>query len=464
MARVVASARSAVTDPLKHSRPLGAVLAMLGVARCVPLLHGAQGCSAFAKALLTRHFREPIPVRSTALTGVTPVLGATDSLLASLSSITRRYRPAAIGVITTGMIEISGEDVARSIGLAARSGEGRRGLREPLIVPISTPDFAGGLSDGWASALDALVTAVLAERGDLPGAGREPDRRLIAAPAGVSLTVADLEEIVGLCEAFGSRVVPLPDLSRSVDGHLGDGWTPLTAGGTTLADLRSLPAAGSVLSIGASATDAGARLAGSLGVDNAAFPHCGGLAATDALVSTLADWSESPVPERVLRGRARMADGLLDTHMVLGGARVAIAGEPEFLATVAACLAEAGATIVAAVSPTPSPVLTEVPCDEVIVGDLLDLEERAGEAGAELVIASSHARWLAQSIGAAHLVAGFPVFDRLGAQLAGFAGYQGGLRLLHEAGNRLIERQSARVAPPRPRDPERRPERTRTGE
>jgi len=63
MATLVQSRKPVTVDPLRHSAPLGAVLAFLGVAGCMPVLHSSQGCAAFVKVLLTRHFRESIPLR-----------------------------------------------------------------------------------------------------------------------------------------------------------------------------------------------------------------------------------------------------------------------------------------------------------------------------------------------------------------------------------------------------------------
>ncbi len=446
MARVVSGARRATMEPLRHSQALGGVLAMLGVARCMPLLHGTQGCTAFAKALLTRHFREPIPLQTTALTEVSAILGTTRSLLSALDTITARHHPDVIGVLTTGVTEVSGEDVAGA--LRGRRPDGAR-PGAPLVVAASTPDTHGGLSEGWAAALLALVTAdhgpVPADHGPVPGSGGTAGTdRLVAVPTGVSLTAADLDEIAGLVEAFGLRPVLVPDLSSSVDGHLAPAWTPLTTGGTSVAELRRLPHATTVLSVGVTAAEAGAALAARSGADRVGFDHCGGLAAADALVTALAARSGRPVPGRVRHWRHRLADGLLDSHFVLGGARVALAGEPEYLIAVGTLLAEAGAEIVTAVAPAASPVLERMPCDEVVVGDLVDAEERAAEAGAELVVASSHARGLAGRLGAAHLAAGFPVYDRLGAQLQGSSGYRGSLQLLFAAANRLLDHRSSR--------------------
>lgn len=459
MARVTAGSRPVAIDPLKHSQPLGGALAMLGIARCMPLLHGTQGCTAFAKALLTRHFREPIPLQTTALTEVSAVVGATGSLHAALDTIAARHRPELIAVLTTGVPELSGEDLDGALRecRADLVGDGPG----PAVVAVSTPDFRGGLSDGWSAALKALVAGALAAG---PGAssgrggvatepagsaavgggqpwGDVPD--LVAVPVGVSLTAADLDEISDLVAAFGLRPILVPDLSQSLDGHLADDWSPLTTGGTTVAQLRQLPEAGSVLAVGTTAAAAGKSLADGSGATCSTFDHLGGLAAADALVAALLECSDRPAPETLRHARRRLTDGLLDSHFVLGGARVAVAGEPEFLAGVSATLAETGARIVAAVAPTPDPVLSRVPCDEVVVGDLVDLEERAAEGGAELVVASSHARGLAGRLQVAHLVAGFPVYDRLGAHLRGTSGYRGSLQFLFDAANQLLEHRSS---------------------
>jgi len=46
-----------------------------GVANCMPVLHGSQGCTSFGLVLLVRHFREAIPLQTTAMSEVATVLG-----------------------------------------------------------------------------------------------------------------------------------------------------------------------------------------------------------------------------------------------------------------------------------------------------------------------------------------------------------------------------------------------------
>lgn len=428
MARVVTGGKRAAIDPLKHSQPLGGALVFLGLAATMPIMHGSQGCASFAKALLTRHFREPVPLQTTAVTEVTAVLGAGESMVATLNAIRDKQRPQIIGLLTTGLTEVSGEDVAGEL-LAYVEGLGDAA---PLIVGVSTPDFRGGLSDGYAAALEALVRAV--------PLCAPAWRRGLAVFAGAAVNAADADEIAELTTAFGLSPILVPDISRSLDGHL-DAFSPVTTGGTTRADLEALGDCGAIVAIGKTAAPAAAALSARTGADAATYAHLCGLESTDAFVRYLMSHSDVTVPSRVRRWRSRLADGLLDTHFVLGGARVALAAEPDLLCGVASLLHDVGAEIVTAVSPTPAPVLAGLPCEEVVVGDLDDLEERAAEAGAEIVLASSHARALTERIGAAHLAVGFPVYDRLGAQLRGTAGYRGSLRLLTDAANCLLDHQ-----------------------
>jgi nitrogenase molybdenum-iron protein NifN len=441
----------------------------LGLAGSIPVLHGSQGCSAFAKALLTRHFREPIPMQTTAVTEVSAVLGPAPNLHAALDTVTERLSPDVIGVLTTGLVEASGEDLdgamdayRKRVTAATGAPGGRGDVAPPLIVAVSTPDFIGGLSDGWSAALTALVTEVASSTGGRWSAGGGPDvgaAGTLPVLTGVSHTAGDLDEIGWLVGAFGLHALLVPDLSGSLDGHLADGWSPLTTGGTRIADLGLLREAAVVHAVAASAAPAAAALAPLTGADVVTRPHLGGLEAVDAFVADLMELTGRGPGQDVRRWRARLTDTLLDSHFVLGGARVAIAAEPEHLAALAALLAGVGAEVVAAVAPTPHAVLAQLPCEEVVIGDLEDLRERAREGGAELVIGSSHAGRIAAELGTAYVACGIPVHDRIGGALRATVGYRGGSQFLAEAANRLLERQGQghhphpdRLIPERPID------------
>lgn len=68
-------------SPLKASQPMGAALAFLGMYQTMPMLHGSQGCTAFGKVFFVRHFREPIPLQTTALDQVSTIMNPDENVL-----------------------------------------------------------------------------------------------------------------------------------------------------------------------------------------------------------------------------------------------------------------------------------------------------------------------------------------------------------------------------------------------
>ena len=53
--------RSALTiNPAKTCQPIGAMYAALGIHNCLPHSHGSQGCYAYHRSTLSRHFKEPV--------------------------------------------------------------------------------------------------------------------------------------------------------------------------------------------------------------------------------------------------------------------------------------------------------------------------------------------------------------------------------------------------------------------
>jgi nitrogenase molybdenum-iron cofactor biosynthesis protein NifN len=370
--------------------------------------------------LLTRHFRESIPLQTSALTEVTTILGSGDSLLAAIETVTERLEPEVIGVITTGLVDAAGEDVRRTLRL--------RSPGTPVVL-AAVPDLGGGLEQGYAAAVEALVAELA-----LPGAGPAVDGQVTLLP-GPTLGPLDVEELRETAEAFGLRTVVLPDTSRSLDGHLDDDWEPLLSGGTPLRAAAAAGRSSAVLAVGAGLDSAARMLSGA---DAWVVPHAIGLDAGDALVGELADVAGRDVPEVLRQWRSRLTDGLLDSSGVLAGRRVALALEPDLLAGVAALLTEAGAHVVTAVTPTGATHLDQLACDEVVVGDFEDTEARAREAGAELLVASSHGAATAGRLGIPLLRLGFPVVDRLGAQHLTTVGYRGSVRLLFAVANELL--------------------------
>jgi len=67
------------------------------------------------------------------------------------------------------------------------------------------------------------------------------------------------------------------------------------------------------------------------------------------------------------------------------------------------------------VTTTASPVLARVATDDVLIGDLEDLETLAKDRGCDLLITHSHGRQAAERLKIPFYRMGLPMFDRLGA-------------------------------------------------
>lgn len=429
MTEVVLSGKSAATNPLKQSPALGGAMAFLGVQGSLPLLHGSQGCTAFALVLMVRHFREAIPLQTTAMNELTTILGGADNVEQAILNIRDRANPRVIGICSTALTETRGEDMQADLHeIRSRHPEWSGALD---VVLAATPDYGGSLEEGWGEAVRAAVEELVPE-----GCGTRTLRQVNLLP-GSHLTPADVEEAADLVESFGLTPLVLPDLSRSLDGHVPDGHVSTSLGGIAIDAIASMGRSVVTLAIGEQMRPAADALTRRCGVPARVFDHLTGLAATDAFAAALMDAGGEPSP-RVQRDRSRLVDAMLDGHFWLDGRRVGIAAEADLLLALSQFLAGMGAVVTAAVAPAPSPALQRVPAPRVVIGDLDDLEQAA--AGCDLLISNSHAREAAERLGVPLFRAGFPVFDRLGVPQRVSVGYRGTRQLIFDLANVVLAR------------------------
>jgi len=253
------------------------------------------------------------------------------------------------------------------------------------------------------------------------------------------LTPGDLEALRDLIEQFNLRPVLVPDLSDSLDGSLtDDDFSPVTIGGTPVSELATLGEAKASLIIGASLRKSGELLQEKTGVPSFYFDHLYGLQANDALITTLADISEMPVPQKIERQRAQLQDAMLDTHFMLGQLRVAIAADPDQLNALIHLVQGMGAEVVTAICAGNTPVLATAPVDSIKIGDLEDLEVMAKERKAQLLIGNSHAVASAERLGIPILRIGFPLYDIIGGYQKTWIGYRGTRQTLFDLANLVI--------------------------
>jgi nitrogenase molybdenum-iron protein NifN len=405
-------------NPVRLTQPMGATLAFLGVDRCMPLMHGAQGCTSFAKVYFTRHFCEPIAIQTTAVTDVTAILDGGDwNIAESVKTIAGKSTPALIGLYTTGLTETKGDDI-----------RGVAGKVDYPLVWVNTPDYEGGMESGWALAAKALI-----EQLTVPTTVID-DNKVLLLPH-VSLQPLEVEKIKQFIAAFGYEVLALPDLSTSLDGHLGEKQSALSSGGITVDEIRGLADAGLVISVGASMRPCATALQKkNPAVRHLSFPHLHGLEATDLLAERLLTETGFAQPAAaIVRWRKRLQDALLDCHFALGQTRILIAGEPDFLTGACTLLTEAGATVTVAVATADSLPTGELRADRVLVGDLEDAEDLRDQY--DLVIGNCHVEAFAHRHHKGVVLRGFPDWETLGNQLNNDVLYEGGTFFLFEVAN-----------------------------
>jgi nitrogenase molybdenum-iron protein NifN len=431
VAEIIKRSKALAVNPLKASQPVGAALAFLGLRDAVPMLHGSQGCTAFGKVFFVRHFREPIPLQTTAMDQISTVMNADENVIEGLRAICAKSRPQIVGLPTTSLSEAQGADILRLV----REFRARYPQYDGVaVVPVNTPDFTGCLESGFALALEAIVDVLVPETRH---AGRR--HRQVNVLASSMLTPGDIESIKEWIECFGLRPVVLPDLGDSLDGHLVDSdYTPLTLGGTPRSEIATMGESVATLVIGRSLTRAADLLRARTGVPDYHFDHLLGLDAGDAFTQVLAEISGQPVPARLERQRAQLQDAMVDTHFMLGFARIGLALDPDQLLGFAAFFAGLGADVVAAVSPARAEALADIICPTVHIGDLEDFERNAGDGKAQLLVASSHGLQVAQRLGIPLLRAGFPQYDWVGGYTRGWVGYRNSRQTLFDIANLLV--------------------------
>ncbi|MEA3499206.1 MAG: nitrogenase iron-molybdenum cofactor biosynthesis protein NifN [Campylobacterota bacterium] len=407
-------------NPIKLSQPMGALLCFLGIKNTMPLMHGAQGCASFSKVFFTRHFSDPIAVQTTAVNDITAVIDGGDySISEAIKNITKKVKPELVGLFTTGMTETKGDDIKGATYLLKDTQK---------MVYVHTPDFEGGLESGFAKSIEAIIEQLVVEKSTID------DKKALLIP-NVNLTPIEVEKIKEQISLFGFDTLALPDLSDSLDGHLGLKQGALTSGGITVEQIQELGDSAIVVTVGNSVENCGVKLIEkNEKITHLHFDTVSGLLKADKFYKELIGFKKLDKPHHtIVRWRKRLQDALLDTHFALGGTDVVIACEPDQILSIATTINEAGANIKAIVTPSKSVSLDKIPCKNVILGDFEDVEDELPNA--DLLISNFHGERLTNKYKKALLLRGFPNYEAVGNQLKNDTLYEGSCYMLFELAN-----------------------------
>lgn len=423
-------ARSLTINPLKHSQTIGAALAMQGVDKALPVIHGAQGCTFLAKVLLTKHFREPIALAGTKQFAEDIIMGSEENVISVVEGFIEKQGPAVVGILSSGLSEVKGDDisaVAKHFGVSDS---------QATVLSISTPDYDGGLETGYAAAVEALTClAGNKQQGTRRSKGR------INVLAGCHLTPADFLELREIIESVGLHPVMLPDLS-ALDGSR-QGFSAIATGGTGLDEIKTMCDAEFTLAVGMSMESPARKLKEQFDIEFKVLGSIAGLRDTDTLMETLVLLSGNSIPSKYVRQRRILMDGMRDAHFYFGNKKVITALEPDLSVQTSHWLSEMGAETVLSVIPHAAASGKSIRARKVIIGDLRDVHNYDTgniQGKPDLLISNSHGEDTSQRSGIPLYQMGFPLYKLLGGNARMTVGYRGTLTLINDVANILNHR------------------------
>jgi nitrogenase molybdenum-iron protein NifN len=429
--------------------PLGAALAFKGIANCLPLLHGSQGCSTYIRRYMISHFKEPLDIACSNFGEQTAIFGGGANLKLALDNIRKQYAPDVIGIATTCLSETIGDDVPMFIK-AYQEDAPEEGL--PALVHVATPSYQGTHMQGYHGAVRALVAALAQD-------GPAEAGTVNLFPGMVS--PADLRHLNDILAAFQLEGILVPDYSDTLNGPLWREYERIPPGGTPLAALQHTGRAAASLECGlvlANAKDT----AGTWLADHCAVPlhRLGlpiGIRQSDGFFDVLAAVSGRSVPARYVAQRGRLLDAMVDGHKHLNGVRAALFGEEDLVAGLAGFCGELG--IVPVLCATgggqgrfEAAVKAVVPerCHDAMQiledVDFVTIEKALEANPVDLLIGHSKGYTMARRLKRPLVRVGFPVHDRVDGSRLRHLGYRGAQQLFDRIANALIEEKQQKNA------------------
>lgn len=427
-------------NPAKACQPLGAIFCSSGFAGTMPFVQGAQGCVAYFRSHLNRHFKEPMAAISTSMTEDAAVFGGLNNMLEGLENAHTLYHPKMIAVCTTCMAEVIGDDLNAYI----RTAKEKELIPKDLPVPFAhTPSFVGSYVNGYDNMMKGVLSSLTT------GKKGEPNGK-INIIMGFDTYTGDYHEIKRLLSMMGVDFTLLSDASAIFDSP-NTGEYKLYPGGTPLEDAMD--------SINAVATVALQQYSTFKTMDYiqkewsqktlALSPI--GVRNTDSFFEQVSKLTGKPIPKEIEDERGRAVDAMVDSHPYIHGKRFALVGDPDMLLGLVSFLMEMGGTPVHIVCSMgdkkfeedmqalldSSPFGSEA---KVYSGkDMWHLRSLMFTDPVDLLIGNSYAKFLWRDTGTPLVRIGFPLFDRHHLHRYPIIGYQGVLNLVSMIVNTVLD-------------------------
>ena len=425
-------------NPAKTCQPIGALYAALGINGCMPHSHGSQGCCAYHRSHLTRHFKEPVVATSSSFTEGASVFGGLANLTQALSNIFTIYNPKIVAVHTTCLSEVIGDDIPMMIKKATEEGiipEGK------VVIHANTPSFVGSHVTGFASMVTAMVK-YLAQPSGAPAA------QLNLIPGYID--PADMRELKRIVKEMDVKTVMFPDTSGVLDLPQDGRYRMFPSGGATIEQIKSAGDSAGTIALGHFASHpAATELDEKCNVPCALLELPYGLMNTDRFIHALRNHGGVDVPATLGEERGRLLDAMSDMHQYFHGKRVAIVGDPDHVIALTQFLVELDMKPAYVITGSPgnhfeqrvNEILGEQAADSIVKQntDLFALHQWIKNKPVDLIIGNTYSKYIARAENIPFVRFGFPVLDRMGHRYFPSVGYMGALRLMEKINDAMLD-------------------------
>jgi nitrogenase molybdenum-iron protein beta chain len=436
-------ARTALTvNPAKACQPLGAVFVAAGFERTLSFVHGSQGCVAYYRSHLSRHFKEPSSVVSSSMTEDAAVFGGLQNMIDGLSNAYTLYNPKMIAVSTTCMAEVIGDDLQSFI----RGAKEKKSVPEEFNVPYAhTPAFVGSHVTGYDNMLKGILENFWKGKTATPGTA------INIIPGFDGFAVGNNRELKRILDEMGVEYTILSDVSDQFDTP-SDGEFRMFDGGTTLEATAEAINAKATLSLQEYCTPKTLEYAETFGQKTASLHYPLGIGGTDDLLTTISELSGKSIPDSLERERGRLIDAMADSQAWLHGKTYAIFGDPDFVYGMARFILETGGEPRHCLATNGSKVWADqmrelfasspfgAQCQVWAGKDLWHLRSILHTEPVDLLIGSSYGKYLERDCKTPLIRLSFPIFDRHHHHRFPVWGYQGGLRVLVTILDKILDK------------------------
>ena len=426
-------------NPAKTCQPIGALYAALGIHRCLPHSHGSQGCCAYHRSHLTRHYREPVMASTSSFTEGAAVFGGGPNLRQSLKLIFQVYNPDVVAVNTTCLSETIGDDIPSIIRKAGEDGlipEGK------WVIHANCPSYVGSNVTGFSTMTKAMVD-YFAESDD------NNKYRINVVPGYVD--PPNMRETKLIFSEMGTDSIVFPDTSDVLDTPMTGRYTMFPKGGVTIDSFRKTGGSAATLALGSFASEAAAAaLETKCGVPYRVLDLPIGVSATDRMIQAVMDITGIEPPASIMDDRGRLVDIMTDMQHYLYGKKVAVFGDPDHVIALTDFLVDAGMRPVYVITGTPGKrfeervkaILKDAVPGAVVraYSDLFYLHQLIKNDPVDLIIGNTYGKYIARAEDLPFVRFGFPILDRVGHGYFPIVGYQGGMYLLSNIVNTLLDR------------------------